>query len=208
MHKQIYRVAECFYSLQGEGVRAGCPSVFLRFSGCNIGCTKEEAGFDCDTDYRCKRQLTFPKLVDLLIEVSGKLLCRWVVLTGGEPGLQITEGFVDELQTLGFLVGIESNGTVTLPRNLDWICISPKKTGPPIKQAFANEVKFVVAAGDPLPACEIEAEHYLLSPAYERDNDGNILRLSRKNLDHAIKLCLDNPRWRLSQQLHKVWGIR
>lgn len=198
MTAKLYKLAEIFYSLQGEGMRQGEASVFVRFAGCNLCCKKEEAGFDCDTNHERVTSLDVDGVVNSILDLSSD--CRWVVLTGGEPSLQLDSLLIARLKGLGLLLAIETNGTRALPPGLDWITISPKK-GELVRQPTAHEVKYVLKAGDPLPLCEIKARHKFLSPAFEGD------KLPTENLNHCIKLCLENPAWRLSMQAHKRWGI-
>ena len=117
-------VNEIFYSLQGEGVRAGSPSVFVRFGKCNMACKVETHGFDCDTEFASGTFLTLPELADLVNEVGDD--CRWIVFTGGEPALQIDEPLIDWFSELGYWLAIETNGSIQLPDGIDWITVSPK----------------------------------------------------------------------------------
>lgn len=197
---KTYKINEWFYSLQGEGIRAGEPSIFLRFSNCNMKCSKAVEGFDCDTEFDSGERWTLDQIVKNLRELSKD--CQWVVLTGGEPSLQVDDEFIDRLHANGFKLAIESNGTKTLSSKLDWICISPKSSEASIEQRTANEVKYVLSAGMPLPTPTIYADRYLLSPAFEGTN------LPPENLNWCIELCKKNPTWRLSVQQHKGWGVR
>lgn len=193
-----YPIKECFLSLQGEGVRAGCASVFLRFAGCNLTCRRETHGFDCDTDFSNGRMLTAGEVVDLVNDTAGA--CHWVVLTGGEPALFLDADLASALGTYRNLA-IETNGTLPIKGITDWVTVSPKR-GEPVVVQRADEVKVVLAAGDPLPQLDIRADHYLVSPAFV-GND-----LPAETLRHCIQLCLQNPRWKLSEQQHKRWRIR
>jgi organic radical activating enzyme len=204
-----YVIKECFYSLQGEGIRAGEPSVFLRFAGCNLDCRLETHGFDCDTDFSRGDKLSLDEVVQRVVDVAGD--CRWIVLTGGEPGLQVTGELVRAFKARQFKLAIETNGTQALPPGLDWVCVSPKSPEAELRLFYTHEVKFVLRAGDPLPTPTIKSQHYLLSPAWEigdKNDPANSGTLSAENLEHCIRLCLDNPRWRLSVQQHKWFRIR
>jgi len=195
-----YIVKEIFYSLQGEGMRAGEASVFVRFAGCNLNCRKETHGFDCDTDFKGGVKLTAEGVLEAIKNVNEH--CRWIVLTGGEPAVQLDSALVSVLKAAGYSLAIETNGTKALPEGLDWISVSPKP-GTCLEQTRAMEVKYVLRAGDLLPTrSEIKAAYYLLSPAFE----GNTL--PQDNLRHCINLCLGNPKWILSVQLHKLIGVR
>ncbi|MES1244444.1 MAG: 7-carboxy-7-deazaguanine synthase QueE, partial [Acidobacteriota bacterium] len=117
-----YVVNEIFYSLQGEGVRAGTPNLFLRLSRCNLACAVETHGFDCDTEFESGRRLTLEEIVAELRQLSEA--CDWIVLTGGEPALQVDREMVDGLHAAGYRLAIETNGSVELPPGLDWITVS------------------------------------------------------------------------------------
>jgi len=195
-----YRVNEIFYSLQGEGVRAGTPNLFLRFSRCNLECRVETHGFDCDTEFESGRSLTLPEIVAEMRALSAA--CRWVILTGGEPALQVDSELVDTLHSEHYSLAIETNGSVELPAGIDWITVSPKVAEHAIRQRRAHEVKYVRGYGQAIPKTVVEAEHYLISPAF----DG--AELDRRTLDWCIRLCRENPPWRLSVQQHKLWSVR
>lgn len=210
MSGKRYAIKECFYSLQGEGVRAGSPNVFVRFAGCNLDCRKPTHGFDCDTDFMGGERLTAEQIASAARALShGR--CHWLVLTGGEPALQLDDELVGTLRRDGFKLAIETNGTIALPRSIDWICVSPKVPEEALVQRRAHEVKYVVSAGAPLPRTQVEADHYLISPAFEvasKTNPRAPGQLDRETLAWCIELCLANPPWRLSVQLHKHWQIR
>lgn len=195
-----YRINEIFYSLQGEGVRAGTPALFVRFAGCNQVCTAETVGFDCDTDHAAAREMTPAEIIGELRSTGPR--CEWVVLTGGEPALQVDRDLIDGLHEAGYRLAIETNGTIELPAGLDWITVSPKGPEGRIRQRTANEVKYVLTAGQPLPTSAVRADHYLVSPAFRKG------QLDPETLSWCIGLVQDNPPWRLSVQLHKLLGIR
>ncbi len=198
-----YLVNEIFYSLQGEGVRAGTPNFFLRLAKCNLTCKAETHGFDCDTEFESGRWMTLPEILGVLRQLSER--CEWIVLTGGEPALPVDPEMIDALQAAGYKLAIETNGSVELPEGinrLDWITVSPKVAEHAIRQRRANEVKYVRGYGQAIPRTVIEAEHYLISPAFEGD------QLDPRALDWCIRLCKENPPWRLSVQQHKMWKVR
>ena len=195
-----YRINEIFYSLQGEGVRAGCPSLFLRFSRCNLVCTVDSHGFDCDTEFDSGRDMALEEIVEELRRLSGN--CEWVVLTGGEPALQVDQGLIEELRAAGFKLAIETNGSRELPAGLDWITVSPKVPEKEIRQRTANEVKYVRGVGQGIPVTVVQAQHYLISPAFVGD------RLERETLGWCLALVQEHPEWRISVQQHKGWGVR
>lgn len=195
-----YRVNEIFYSLQGEGVRSGEPSLFLRFSNCNLACSVETHGFDCDTEFESGRFLEMGEIVAELRELSEA--CRWIVLTGGEPALQVDEGLIDALHDAGLLVAIETNGSIELPDGLDWVTVSPKVAEHAIRQRTADEVKYVRGYGQAIPETVVEARHKLISPAFSG------LEVEARTLQWCIDLVRDHPDWRLSVQQHKIWRVR
>lgn len=195
-----YLVNEIFYSLQGEGVRAGTPNLFLRLARCNLACKVETHGFDCDTEFESGRWMTLDEIV-----AEGKTLssaCHWIILTGGEPALQADRDLIDHLHTAGYKLAIETNGSFELPEGIDWITVSPKVAEHAVRQRVAHEVKYVRGYGQAIPKTVVKAEHYLISPAFEGAD------VDPRTLDWCIRLCKDNPPWRLSVQQHKLWKVR
>ena len=195
-----YRINEIFYSLQGEGVRAGCPSLFVRFSKCNLQCTVETHGFDCDTEFESGESMSEAEIVAELRRRSA--VCTWVVLTGGEPALQGDAARIEGLHKAGYRLAIETNGTIALPQGIDWITVSPKVPEEAVRQRSANEVKYVRAHGQPIPQTVVDADHYLISPAFEGE------KLEPETLEWCIGLVRRHPQWRLSVQQHKGWELR
>ena len=181
-------------------MRAGTPALFLRFSRCNLDCSLASHGFDCDTEFESGRWMEVPEIVAELRALSAA--CSWVILTGGEPALQIDPPLLDALHAAGLRLAVETNGTLSLPPGIDWITVSPKVPEQALRQRTADEVKYVRAHGQPLPETVVQAEHYLISPAFEGD------RLDPRNLSWCIGLVAANPRWRLSVQQHKIWNVR
>lgn len=200
MSRDGYKINEIFYSLQGEGVRAGTAALFLRFSGCNQTCRKETHGFDCDTEFTSGRWMTTDEILGDL-RAAGPT-CRWIILTGGEPALQVDAALIDALHAAGYQLAIETNGSVELPPGIDWITVSPKVAEHAIRQRTADEVKYVRGCGQSIPNTVVQAEHQLISPAF----DG--AELDRRTLEWCIRLVKENPDWRLSIQMHKAWAIR
>jgi 7-carboxy-7-deazaguanine synthase len=196
---RTYLINEIFYSLQGEGVRIGTANVFVRFARCNQQCRIATHGFDCDTDFEAGRQMTIPQIVERCRQLAPE--CNWLVLTGGEPALQVDRPFIDGLHEAGYKLAIETNGTVALPDGIDWITVSPKADNENIRQRRADEVKYVRAQGQPIPDNVVEADHVLISPAFEGD------RLCPETLAWCIALVKREPSWRLSVQMHKFWRI-
>lgn len=201
-----YMVNEVFKTIQGEGMRAGTVNVFVRFTGCNMACTMEPGerspgGFDCDTEFASGRKMTAQDLIKWIIEEAGE--CKWIVATGGEPGLQLNSELVNQLHDKGFKIAVETNGSIDLSLlGLDWVCVSPKVAEHAIRQMQADEVKYVRAYGQGIPKPACESINKLISPSF------NGLAVNNKDLEWCKRLVLENPEWRLSVQQHKLWGIR
>ena len=188
-----YRVNEIFYSIQGEGAFAGTPAVFVRFSGCNLACPW------CDTDHSHAVEMTHDELENAVRELLEGHEGALVVLTGGEPALQLRD---DDPLFRGFgCICVETNGTLPVPDWVDWVTVSPKNGLSPIVPV-PDELKFV-----------FEPEHipYYLSMEEERC-EKSIQPLARKdgttNLAEALEFVLAHPRFKLSVQLHKIIGVR
>lgn len=188
-------VNEIFYSLQGEGVRAGRPSIFIRLSKCNLRCSY------CDTEFDSGEEMTLEE-INNYIEKFG---CKWIVWTGGEPTLQLTAEMVTFFKNKGYLQAIETNGTRKVPQGINYITCSPKQHFDRIKALIphAHELRLPLAKGDALPnISELpKADNYLLSPIFDAD------KLNKENLDYCVKLIKENPQWSLSVQLHKLIEI-
>lgn len=181
------RINEIFESLQGEGFHTGTPAVFVRFSGCNLACPF------CDTDHRAFTTMTDEQIAAAVAQFKPEM----VVLTGGEPGLQVSDRLIDLLHAEGRKVAIETNGTFTLPAGIDWVTVSPKEGGAPILTT-ANEVKVVFQAGADVEKwrAQISADHYFLQPC------------SCKNTTETVAYIMAHPHWRLSVQTHKYLEIQ
>jgi 7-carboxy-7-deazaguanine synthase len=208
----MYAVKEIFYTLQGEGANAGRAAVFCRFAGCNLWSGREvdrataECRF-CDTDFVGTDGEGGGKhrtADDLAAAVEAAWLGgrddRFVVLTGGEPALQVDDALIEALHRHGFTIAIETNGTLPLPAGLDWICVSPK-AGTEIRQTRGDELKLVYPQDglDPESLSALEFPRRYLSPM-----DGPRLA---ENTAAAVAYVKANPRWRLSVQTHKRIGI-
>lgn len=222
MAKSGFNVKEAFYTLQGEGARAGRASVFIRFSKCNLWNGKESGRGAavcqfCDTDIvgtdgQNGGTYSQQALVELALSLWPQSTTDshskpYVVFTGGEPALQLTESLVNDFQRAGFECAVESNGTLPLPGNLDWICISPKGTSEVvIKQCDELKLVYPQVDLDPAQVTHIKAGYYYLSPMadYGEQNSGMIIR---ENMQAATQYCLDHPQWRMSLQTHKLLGI-
>lgn len=187
------KVNEIFYSLQGEGHFTGTAAVFLRLSGCNLACSF------CDTLHQDGRQYTDQEILQQIREYPS----RHVVITGGEPALQLTSEFVDLLHDNGYFVQVETNGTIPVPENVDWITCSPKSR--PICYRAVNELKVVFQDdGDDFSRFDtVEAGCRYLQPC-----DVNDVERNAAITGHCIEFIKRNPQWRLSLQTHKILGMR
>lgn len=209
-----YSVKEIFFTLQGEGANAGRAAVFCRFAGCNLWSGREEDRASaicrfCDTDFVGTEGSLGGKYTEAT-ELAATIADQWptvkrarrfVVLTGGEPLLQVDAGLVDALHDQGFEVAVETNGTLDAPGGLDWICVSPKANAV-LKLQTGQELKVVVpqAGLDLDRLARLAFDHRFVQPM-----DGPQFA---ENTQWAIEWCLRNPSWRLSIQTHKVLGIR
>ena len=208
-----YAVKEMFLTLQGEGVNAGRRAVFVRFAGCNLWSGREQDRATavcrfCDTDFVGTDGLGGGKFADaasLAAAVAGfwgaGIADRFVVLTGGEPMLQVDDALVDALHDAGFRIAIESNGTLPVHPGIDWVCISPK-AGSVVVQRSGDELKLVwPQAGSDIDAIEgWDFAHRLLQPMDDANGPANV--------EAAIALVMERPHWRLSLQTHKLLGLR
>jgi 7-carboxy-7-deazaguanine synthase (Cx14CxxC type) len=207
-----YAVKEIFKTLQGEGRHAGRAAVFCRFSGCNLWSGRERdrpksiCTF-CDTDFvgtDGKGGGRFASAKDLVTTIEtcwgADTANRFVVLTGGEPLLQVDDELIAALKAAGFRIAVETNGTLEAPKGLDWICVSPK-AGAHLKQRSGHELKLVY----PQPRLQPdEVSGFAFEEFWLQPMDGPE-RVSNTNA--AVAFCLQNPRWRLSLQTHKMIGI-
>ena len=207
-----YSVKEAFLTLQGEGMQAGSRAVFLRFAGCNLWSGREQdrataqCNF-CDTDFvgtDGEGGGKFESADDLAVHVEGLwgqgAERRLVIITGGEPMLQLDDALVDALHGRGFEVAIETNGTLPAAKGLDWICVSPK-AGTEVIQRSGNELKLVWPQSGIDPA-ELESwdfDNFLVQPMDCADRDAA--------MKAAIALAMERPKWRLTLQAHKVVGL-
>jgi len=207
----MYSIKEIFYTLQGEGTNAGRPAVFCRFTGCNLWSGREKdretatCSF-CDTDFVGTDGTgggqfeTADALASACRAACGESQPGLIVLTGGEPMLQVDAPLIGALHNVGFELSIETNGTLTVPRTIDWICVSPK-AGASLVQTSGDELKLVFPQQglmpDDLP--QLHFSHYYLQPM-----DGPSVT---ENTAQAVAYCKAHPSWRLSLQTHKLIGI-
>lgn len=187
------RINEIFYSIQGEGFYTGVPAVFVRFSGCNIKCSF------CDTDHTSYNEMTEEDIV----ENVSKYLARHIVITGGEPSIQITTSLVDKLHKAGFYVQMETNGSIRLPEkcNIDWITCSPKYAKVIIQHI--DELKVVYQKQDMNCYDTLQAKEYRLQPCDTGNEEANA-----QNLKETLDYILTHPKWHLSLQTHKMINVR
>ena len=208
-----YSVKEVFYTLQGEGFHSGRAAVFCRFAGCNLWSGREEDRSAatckfCDTDFVGVDGDGGGKFATAKA-LAGHVASFWpedsegrrfVVCTGGEPLLQLDKELIAELHLVGFTIAIETNGTIAAPDGIDWICVSPKH-GAELKLTTGDEIKVVFPQEtDPREYERLNFDHYFIQAM---DGPGQV-----ENLKAAVQFCMENPKWRLSLQTHKLLHIR
>ncbi|MGE5547153.1 MAG: 7-carboxy-7-deazaguanine synthase [Solirubrobacterales bacterium] len=202
-----YAVKEIFHTLQGEGAHTGRSAVFLRLAGCNLWSGREQDRADatcrfCDTDFVGGEKFTdAARLADAVLAAwpAGDL-GRFVVVTGGEPSLQLDEGLIEALHGRGFEIAIETNGTRPLPVGIDWVCVSPK-AGTELAVTSGHELKLVFPqpGAEPERFAALRFGHFFLQPMDGPDRVANTMA--------AVAYCRTHPRWRLSLQTHKLIGF-
>ena len=208
-----YSIKEIYYTLQGEGIQAGRPALFCRFAGCNLwsGLEKDRLGAQCnfcDTDFlgtNGENGGKFETASELARHANkfwpDETTKKFIVLTGGEPMLQVDSSLISELHSLNFEIAIETNGTIICPPEIDWICVSPK-AGTKISQKTGNELKVIY----PQPGLNfsklltLSFEYFLIQPM-----DGPN---AKENTEASVDFCKENPSWRLSLQTHKQLGLK
>ena len=198
------RVNEIFYSIQGEGAHAGTPAIFIRFSGCNLKCPF------CDTDFSSYKEMTEDEIIDAMRQLTDK--CHNVVITGGEPTLQIDSVFVAKLHINGYIVAMESNGTRKAPKNLDWLTISPKEpfvggVSSKVILEQCEEIKVVMTSDitdeQVLAYEDIPAGYYFIQPC-----DTGFIKDNKKIMNRCVEFVKNHPNWRLSLQQQKILNVR
>jgi len=192
------KVKEIFYSLQGEGGRQGAASIFIRLSGCNLNCDF------CDTDYSGGEEMSLEQILTAI----QKFPCKWIVWTGGEPMLQLTEFCLIFFKYAGYLQAVESNGSNRLFSLFDYTVISPKEDTLDILQENnmrVDEIRMPIRKGDNIPMFESlpRADHYFLSPIFTENSTE-----TKANIDYCVEQVKQNPEWLLSLQMHKWIGIK
>lgn len=197
-------VNEIFYSLQGEGQFTGCPAVFIRLSGCNMACPF------CDTDHQSSEEIDDNEIIRRIADFP----TRHAVITGGEPGLQLTGEFIERLHKEGYFVQVETNGTTTIPSNADWITCSPKT--PEIKPERIDEIKLLFMGDDQDDKrvsryANVKATCRSLQPCDHSMTEHDPEVCHQRNLltlEKCIAYIKAHPQWRLSLQTHKLLNIR
>jgi len=207
-----YTVKEIFLTLQGEGGQAGKAAVFCRFSGCNLWTGREQDRHKavctfCDTDFvgtdgEGGGKFATADALAAAVEAAwtGGPDDRLVVCTGGEPLLQLDAAAIDALHARGFMIAVETNGTVVAPAGIDWVCVSPKADAP-VVQTSGQELKLVYPQDKALPErfAGLDFERFYLQPMDGPDRE--------RNTQLAVAYCLSHPQWRLSVQTHKYLGL-
>ena len=218
-----YRVNEIFYSLQGEGRNTGRAAVFIRFSGCNLRCSF------CDTDFSSYTEMSGD---DILEAIRPWKHCGFVVLTGGEPSLQVDDALVDALHREGFCLAMETNGTHAVPEGIDWVTVSPKVAPADFSKGERpqrmDELKVIwgsscgpsLYGGEEMPQVLKTWADMLTTPLHNREGlgEGPLLYLqpcdtgdkerNREIIQQCVEYIKEHPEWRLSLQTHKLIDIR
>jgi len=207
-----YRIKEIFFTQQGEGKNTGKNFIFVRFSGCNLWSGKEKNRASavcsfCDTDFYGTDGINGGKY--MAKELIEKIKSLWisadsqirVVLTGGEPLLQVDKPLIDALKNEDIYIAVETNGTLEAPDGIDWICMSPK-ANTEIKLKKGSEVKVVYPQKNlnPDDFNVLDFKNFYIQPMDSQSYEDNV--------SQAVKYCMRNPNWKLSLQTHKILGIR
>jgi len=206
----MYSIKEIYKTIQGEGAQSGQSAVFVRFSGCNLWSGKEKHRDNaickfCDTDFVGTDGVNGGKysietLITKIQELWDSEEEAYVVFTGGEPMLQLDQKLITACKEVNFITAIETNGTIKIDFDIDWICVSPK-AGSELLVNKGNELKVVYPQDEfDLKSFEtLSFDHFFLQPMDSKDKINNT--------ENAIKFCLKNPKWKLSIQQHKILGI-
>lgn len=198
----ILNVSEIFYSLQGEGARIGTPTIFIRLQGCKTKNACFAMGIKCDTEFESGKEMTLDEIFDWC-EVNADQ-CNEITWTGGEPCDQLTEEIVAYFKNALFFQAIETSGLKPVPKGIDFVCVSPKVAEHVVAKNFpdgVDELRYVRHKGQDIPQPSVEAKHYWISP----HSDG--FTINPENLKHCIDLCIENGKWKMSLQNHKLWNV-
>ena len=194
------KINEIFFSVQGEGLHSGTAAVFVRFSGCNLRCPF------CDTEFSSGEFMSDERIVSEISALIGD--AKLIVLTGGEPTLQVDEQLLKKLHSIseGIIVAMETNGTRPIPNGVDFITFSPKdqyaENAEPVLES-CSELKLIFPGADPASYENIKAGHRFLQPCDSGDEQTN-----RNNMEATVEYVKTHPEWRISIQMHKVLGVR
>ena len=207
-----YRIKEIFFTQQGEGKNTGKDFIFVRFSGCNLWSGQEKHRASaickfCDTDFygtdginggKYQAKELIEKIKSLWISADSQIR---VVLTGGEPLLQVDKGLISALKKENIYIAVETNGTLEAPDGIDWICMSPK-ANTEIKLRKGSEVKIVYPQKNLNPDNfnVLDFKNFYIQPMDSENYEDNV--------SQSVKYCMQNPNWKLSLQTHKILGIR
>lgn len=192
------KVNEIFYSVQGEGAYAGTAAIFVRLSGCNLKCPF------CDTNFKFFREMSEAAVVEAIQKISQD--CKFVVLTGGEPTLQVTNDFLELLHNKGYFVAMETNGTKVVPSGIDWVTCSPKTLfvdNGKLSIKECNELKLVFDGKNEPRDFGVKADYYYLQPCDTGNYSENKTIISR-----LVEYVKENPRWKISLQTQKILEVR
>ena len=194
-----YPIVEIFHSVQGEAFHAGIPHVFIRFGNCNLRCEW------CDTDFLTYEDMQLEDIVNEVLQHN----CKRVIFTGGEPCLQDLDTIGAELKKHGINLSVETNGTIPVPKIIDWICVSPKDQVYPnsiIRQNTGDELKVVYCGQDLTMYDEIKSgfDHHFMQPCYI---DTASIEENGKMFQQTEQIVKEHHGWRLSLQTHKWMGI-
>jgi len=191
-----YKVNEIFYSIQGEGYHTGQAAIFIRLSGCNLNCSF------CDTTHQDGTMYTAEEICREIKDFPAHL----VVITGGEPSLQIDDELIERLHDTGHTVAVETNGTRPLPHTVDWITLSPKdmfcKNAEPVLD-HVEELKVVYDGMQFRTYDTIHAKHRYIQPCDTGDMKKNCI-INEK----TVEFVKNNPQWKISLQTQKILKVR
>jgi 7-carboxy-7-deazaguanine synthase len=196
------KISEIFYSLQGEGLRTGVPTIFIRTSGCKTKNACFALGIKCDTEFESGKEMSLKEIEKWIINNAKG--CKEITWTGGEPLDQLNSDMTKFFKKKGYYQTIETSGLQPMIENIDFISVSPKVAEHVVKKNFpqgVDELRYVRHQGQDIPSPLIKAKKYYLSP----HSDG--YEINKENMNHCINLCLTNPKWSLSVQDHKLWNI-
>lgn len=197
---KVYAVSKVYYSLLSEGVQAGIPAVFIQFGAHSPKVGRELAAFDYENVVPMRDRMTANEVAKLARICNFR--CKWAVLIGYEPEAQLDEDLVDALHAVDFYIAIETAGTAALDQvSVDWLAISPEP-GKELRVKSADEIKYTIRYGDPIPLPPVPARNYVLLPALDGD------QLDKRDLEWCIQLVKDNPPWRLSVQNTRIRRFR